>query len=176
MPNRIEIGSSPSCDICISDAGVAELHAILYLSEGMLCMELLPGRKAVLNGNEVMGTYWLRSDDEVWIGQTQLDVIGVFDRLGGMLTEGFVMDEDQASDAVEVKTNWWPVFWIVLILLVVSLSFYPKYRDYMREKAEQERELYIQDSIRHEQQLKLYELEKKKDSVERRLDSIEAYH
>lgn len=176
MSSKIEIGSIPSCDICISDAGVAELHAIMYLSEDMLCMELLPGRTAVLNGNEVMGTYWLRSNDEVWIGHTRIDVNEVFDRLGGIPTEGFVMDEDDASDAVEVRANWWPLFWAVLIILAVLIAFYPKYREYVQEKEEQKRELFIQDSIRREQQKKMEELEKKKDSVERRLDSIEAYY
>lgn len=175
MSSRLEIGSSPSCDICISDAGVAEIHAVMYLADNMLCMELLPGRRAILNGNEVMGRFWLRSGDEVWMGQTRLDIIEIFDRLGGIPTEGFIMDEDDASDAVEVRTNWWPFFWVILILLAVSLAFYPKYRDYIREKAEQEREFFIQDSIRREQQRKLYELEKKKDSVERRLDSLNSY-
>lgn len=175
MSSRIEIGSSPSCDICISDAGVAEVHAIMYLSDDMLCMELLPGRIAILNGNEVSGKYWLRSRDEVWIGQTRLDINEIFDRLGGIPAEGFIMDEDDASDAVEVRTNWWPFIWVILILLGVSLAFYPKYRNYMNQKSEQKKELFIQDSIRREQQRKLYELEKKKDSVERKLDSLNNY-
>ena len=174
MSSRIEIGSSPACDICISDAGVAEVHAVMYLSDDMLCMELLPNRAAVLNGNEVYGKYWLRSGDEVWIGQTRLDVNQIFNQLGGVPNEAFVMT-DENSDAVVVRKNWWPFFWIVLILLAVLLAFYPKYRDYMREKAEQEKEIYRQDSIRLEQQRKLYELEKKKDSVERRLDSLNSY-
>lgn len=149
----IRIGSDPGCDVCIRDASA--IHATMSLSEGMLCMNLLEGNTAILNGFEVEGKYWLNQNDVLVIGNEQLDLVAIYQALNGEAlvgTDNFYIDE---SDAVAIKRNWWGVALVVVILLgVMAVLGYNIYKYHEKRKAAME-VTRIQDSVAEAGQHKL---------------------
>ena len=143
----IRIGSDPECDLCIRDQAVAAIHAIMYLSEGMLCIELLEGNVATLNGFEVEGRYWLHQYDELFLGDVRLDLSAIYKSLceEQEKVEGVFFQDD--SDAVEVKRNYWVIILFSFISIGVIALLASSILGYHKQKKAQMELLKKQDSV-----------------------------
>lgn len=165
---KLTIGSGTQCDIRIDEDGVDEIHALLYLEEDMLCLELLNDNTAIINGNEVMGKFWLQAKDEVAIGQRSLNLSAIVSMLGGN-PQQFA---SSSLDAVQVKRNWWPAILIAAVFVGVGTLFYIKYNDYKRKKEIKQKEMQVQESINQRQNDSIVVLKMKLDSTGKLMENI----
>ena len=138
----LNIGSREGNDILIAEPEVAEHHAMLYLNDGKVCLDLAPGCSALLNGNAVEGKYWLQDTDVVVIGSQRLNLnligLALETQSYNPVTDGplaFHVDSaNDLSDAVEMRHNPWPVIIIAIILVGIGVFFFSKMRSYRLEK------------------------------------------
>lgn len=161
MIQKITIGNGAECDIRLNQPGVADEHAVMYLSNDMLCLELLSDNTAFLNGNEVSGKYWLKRDDILVMGTCRLDLPRIEDLLRGMdpnVERGqlfYEMDGVEGSDAVDIKRNWWPFIIISVIIIGVGVGLGFVFHRMHTEKVQRMEEQRIQDSILEAQEMQM---------------------
>lgn len=150
----INIGSDNHCRIRISDAGVSPYHASISLDGELICMELNPGCTAILNDNLVEGKYWLQSEDKVVIGETRLNLYAIRtlllepDNESGMPLVYEVGSSEDASDAVVIKRNPWPVIIVVAIIIGIVYFFVGNMIRYRLQSEQIRQEIQVrQDSV-----------------------------
>lgn len=165
---RLVIGTDCQCDIMVEGLNLGEVHGYIYASDDMLCLELLPGRTAFLNGNEVAGKFWLQSGDELMIGKSRLDLLRIADALGlsdSFAGSGGLSGQESEGDAVTIKRNWCPFVICILVVLGVGYYFYRVNRSYKEQVGEEKRKIEIQDSIRQAQADSIAMMSSKLDSI-----------
>jgi hypothetical protein len=171
MIQQITIGNGAGCDVRLNQPGVADEHAVMYLSNDMLCVELLADNTAFLNGNEVSGTYWLSREDVLVIGTSRLDLPRIEDLLRGMGAENgplfYEMDGVESSDAVEIRRNWWPFIIVSVIVIGVGIGLGFWFYQMHQQKAIQMEKQRVQDSILNAQEMQM-------DSMTKVLEQFES--
>ena len=150
----IRIVSGQLCEVSLDDPNIADTHAYMYLDEDKICLELLPDKSALLNGNEVTGQYWLQENDKIVIGNKILNLCRIRQWLEGQkdydALQPFVKygSPEDMSDAVVIRHNWWTILIVVFIILAVSAVVGLRFVKYQRMREEQMKELQlIQDSL-----------------------------
>lgn len=180
MIQKITIGNGPDCDVRLNQPGVADEHAVMYLSNDMLCLELLADNTAFLNGNEVSGKYWLNRGDVLVMGTCRLDLPRIEDLLRGMdpnTEKGqlfYEMDGIEGSDAVDIKRNWWPIIIISVIVLGVGIGLGSVFYRMHKENEQRLEEQRKQDSIINVQQMQMNAKQMQMDSITKVLEQFES--